>query len=149
MQDTGLGLHSAGPASGRPAARGRPHGLGTLVGAGGVWGGAGAALPPRSGECGLWLVPYPHSGRCRNANRVFAARPERTSSVHSHRRTPGSGSGAARLCHPAEPAARRGGPGPEGCQDSEDSAPGPWQRCFETMCFRNGGKPKVVHGGTK
>lgn len=86
------------------AARRRPHEIGTRIpetqprpgrgwsGVGAGRGGAWAAVPPRPEECGLWLVPCPHSGQRRNVNRVFTARPERICSVPSRQRTPGSGS---------------------------------------------------------
>lgn len=82
----GGALTGSGPASPRPS-QGRG-GAGAGLERGGAW----AAVPPRPEECGLWLVPCPHSGQRRNVNRVFTARPERTCSVPSRQRTPGSGS---------------------------------------------------------
>lgn len=99
----------SGPTSGRPRRQGAPSRAryldrspgGRAEAGGGAWAGPGrgrAELPPRPKECGLWLVPCPHSGWRRNVNRVFAARPERTSSDPSHPRTPGSGCRAGPLC---------------------------------------------------
>lgn len=111
----GDALSRCGPASSR-------QGLGAGPGLVG-WG--PGRVPAHPEECGLWLVPRPHSGPRWNVNSVSTARPERTSSVPSRWRTPGSGSGGGPpLCHPPEPVARAaGGQGPDGCQASGDSTP--------------------------
>lgn len=116
----GSGLQPSPPPGGARSDWGPESGRRGL-GRGRAW----TAFPPLPEECGLWLVPCPHSGQRWNVNRVFTAHPKRTSSVPSHQRAPGSGSWRGLVsATPTEPATCPSD-SPEGCQAYRDSAPAP------------------------